>query len=319
MGFVYDGAVFVYSYRDSSRVFLFLRNPRGWLDIPKGHVEKGENTFEAAIRETKEETGLDVKPDRFFRYVFGYWVTDDKQKKKKMVIAYLANVPTDAKVVISSEHAGYEWLTFEQAMRRFKFKDQPKYLNAVNDYINRLEEMEKLNAEYSQLPKRFRGWSLSDKLVRGEGPLNAKVMLVGQAPGRHEDEQGRPFVGISGRLLDRLVRTAGLRREQVYITSVVQFFPPENRVPSDKEISACRSFLMRQIKIVDPKIVVVVGAVSANELLGMKGIMKIRGKLIKRDRNYFITLHPAAAVRIKKNLPLIEDDFRRLKSALSGL
>ena len=290
MRFVYDGAVFVYSYRNSQRVFLFLRNPRGWLDIPKGHVEKGENTLEAAIRETKEETGLDVKPDRFFRYVFSYRVTEDRQKKKKVVMAYLAKVPPDTKVVASSEHAGFEWLTFGQAMKRFKFKDQPRYLNALNSYIDRLEEMEKLNKEYAQLPKRFRGWSLSGRLVQGEGPLDAKVMIVGQAPGRHEDELGRPFVGISGRLLDRLIRSAGMRREDVYITSVVQFFPPENRVPSDDEIGACREFLMRQIKIVNPKIVVVVGAVSANELLGMKGIMKIRGRLIKRDRDYFIML-----------------------------
>lgn len=316
MGFVYDGAVFVYSYRNSRRVFLFLRNPRGWLDIPKGHVERGENTLEAAIRETKEETGLDVKPDRFFRYVFGYWVTEDKQKKKKMVTAYLARAPPDARVVVSSEHAGYEWLTFEQAMKRFRFKDQPKYLNFVNGYIDRLEGMKKLNEEYAQLPKRFRGWSLSDRLVKGEGPLDAKVMLVGQAPGRHEDEQGRPFVGISGRLLDRLIRTAGLRREQVYITSVVQFFPPKNRVPSDSEISVCRDFLYRQLWIVKPKLVVVVGAVALNELLGIGEIMKVHGTLVKRDRDYFVTLHPAAAVRIKNNMPIIEKDFKLLGDLL---
>ncbi len=176
--------------------------------------------------------------------------------------------------------------------------------------------MERLNAEYRKLPRRMRGWGLSKNFVAGEGPIDADVMLVGQAPGRHEDETGRPFVGISGRLLDTLLKKAGLERSDVYITSVVQFFPPKNRAPSDPEIAACRRFLYRQIHIIEPKIVIVVGAVALKELLGRVGIMKVHGSLIKKDRDYFVTLHPAAAVRIKRNLPLIEGDFRKLGAML---
>lgn len=319
MKFVYDGGVLVYSYMGGKRVFLFLKTKKGWLDIPKGHLEPKESILGAAVRETKEETGLSVKPDDFFRHVFSYWVSEKGQKARKTVTAFLAGVPANAKVRVSREHASYEWLAYEKAMERASFKDTRDLLEDANAYIERKEEMEKLNEEYKKLPKKTKGWGLSRKLVAGEGPLNARVMLVGQAPGRHEDEQGRPFVGISGQLLDKLIRKAGLRRNQVYITSVVQFFPPENRVPSDAEISACGGFLKRQIRIVSPRLVVVVGAVAARELLGIGEIMKAHGRLIKRDRNYFITLHPAAAVRIKKNLPLIEDDFGKLKAALKSL
>ncbi len=319
MKLVFSAGVLVYTYRENKRLFLFLERKSKWLDIPKGHIEKGEHAIDAAIRETEEETGLKVKPDRFFRHLLKYWTRDGGQKAKKTVTVYLAEVPANVKVKVSWEHEDYQWLDSDDALKKSKFKDTKELIDAGNIYIERKEAMERLNEEYRKLPEKISGWNLSKSLVPGEGPLNANVMLVGQAPGRNEDEQGRPFVGISGQLLDKLIRRAGLRRENIYITSVVQFFPPENRVPTDEEIDVCRDFLNRQIKIIDPKIIVVLGAVSAKELLGLHEIMKEHGKLIKKERNYFITLHPAAAVRIKTNLPLIEDDFRKLKGVLAGL
>ncbi len=317
--FVYDGGVFVYSYRRGKRHFLFLRNRKGWLDIPKGHAEKGEHIIDTALRETKEETGLDVAPDRFFRHSMAYWVTEEGQRVKKIVTVFIAEVPAGARVRVSSEHVGYVWLAYKDALRQASFKDTKELIAGVNSYLDKKAMMEKLNSEYKKLPSRVKRWDLSVNFVAGEGPLNAEVAVIGQAPGRSEDASGRPFIGISGRLLTRLLLTAGLHREQAYITSVVQFFPYRNRMPSDKEIALCRGFLYRQLEIIDPKLVVVAGGVALKELLGIGGIMKVHGRLIKRDRNYFVTLHPAAAVRIKKNMPLIEEDFRKLGKLLKRL
>src|SRR5271154_3141943 len=106
--------------------------------------------------------------------------------------------------------------------------------------------MKKLNSKYKRLPALIKGWSLSRRFVPGEGPLTAKVMLIGQAPGRTEDELLRPFIGTSGKFLDTLIGMAGLERKSVYICSVVQYFPPKNRIPTDEEIEACNGFLLRQ-------------------------------------------------------------------------
>ncbi|HUC38699.1 MAG TPA: uracil-DNA glycosylase family protein [Candidatus Acidoferrum sp.] len=316
---VYAGAVIIYTYRKSRRLFLFLDREEGWLDMTKGHVDGNEEVRETAIREAREESGLSVVPDSHFKDYMKYDVMEKGKKKHKVVTVFLAKVPPSSKVTISPEHVGYEWLTVKEAMGRFRREHLLTVLQSADKYIDRVEEMEKLNREYSKLPVRFKGWNLSKRLVPGDGPLNARVMIVGQAPGRKEDELLKPFVGISGKLLTKLIERAGLKREEVYITSTVQFFPPKNRIPTDEEIDACRTFLKRQIAIIKPKVIVVVGAVATKELLGMKEVMKLHGRLIKKDYNYFITLHPAAAVRIKKNMPLIEKDFRKLKAVLIKL
>ena len=180
------------------------------------------------------------------------------------------------------------------------------------DLQRRKSKMASINREYAKLPE-GRKWSLSRRLVEGEGQLDSEVMVIGQAPGRFEDISGRPFIGASGRLLDRLLGLAGLKREEVYITSVVQFFPPKNRKPSDSEIAKCMPFLERQIEVIRPKVVVLLGAVSAGTLVGKGKVMSEHGSFVEKDGiMYFVTLHPAAGVRIKKNIPVLEDDFRLL-------
>ena len=178
-------------------------------------------------------------------------------------------------------------------------------------------EMRKLNLEYGKLPK-GRKWSLSDRFVPGEGPLDARVMIIGQAPGKNEDTQKRPFIGMSGKFLDKLILLAGLDRKKIYICSVVQFFPPENRVPTKEEISLCKGFLFKQVEIVDPRLVILLGSVACKTVLGMEKVSKIRGSIVKRDgRTYFISMHPAAAVRIRSKMPLMESDFRDLKRIIA--
>ncbi len=320
MRFVYDAGIVVYRGAGGGRRFLFLRRSDGWLDMPKGHIEKGERAEEAAIRETREEAGVEATPDPFFRDGVEYWYVENGEKTKKQVTFFIAEVGEGAKVMVSREHAGYEWLAYDAAMRRVSFKDQKELLSRVGSYLERLDAMRALNKRYAALPSKCRAWKLSRRLVPGEGPLDAEVMFIGQAPGRQENDQRRPFVGTSGKLLNRMIRIAGLERGKVYITSVVQFFPPENRMPTGQEIAACKRFLLGQIGIVKPKLIVLLGAIAAKTLAGVESVMSGRGKLAEAGgRRFFITLHPAAAVRLKKLVPPMEADFRKLGGLKASL
>jgi DNA polymerase len=320
MEFEFSAGILVYRYRASKREFLFLENPEGWLDLPKGHIEKGESAIEAAVRETAEESGLSIEPDRFFREGMAYWFIRDRVKVKKTLIVFIGMASADSKVKISDEHTGYRWLELETAMHRLKFKNQIELVKNGAIYLDKAERLKKLNTMYSDLCAKQGDWQLSRNFVPGEGRADANVMLVGQAPGAEEDAEGRPFVGRSGSLLDKLIKKAGLSRDGLYITSVVQFFPPKNRVPSDPEIALCVPFLMRQIEIVDPKLVVLLGAVAAKAVAGVESVSKAHGTLVeRRGRKFFITLHPAAAVRISTNMPLIESDFIKLKSVIKRI
>ena len=315
----FSAGIFIYKYVGGKPSFLFMKRSR-FLDLPKGHIENGENAYLAAIRETKEEAGVAVKPLPFFKHQMNYYFKDGKIPIRKKVTMFLAEMPAGQKVTVSKEHVGYEWLTFEEALRSTKFKEHKALISRANEYVSRMERMGKINADYSKLPESRQNWLLSRRFVNGEGPLDAKIMFIGQAPGDSEDRSGRPFVGRSGRLLDALIHSAGLNRQNLYITSTVQFFPPKNRIPTDEEIEACRPYLMAQIELIKPKLVVLVGSIAMKEFTGMEGIMGVHGKLIKRpEASYFVTLHPAAAVRINKNLPLIESDFQKLKQIAKSM
>ncbi len=311
--FVYDGGVLVYKYIKGERRYLFLKG-KGHLDLPKGHIERGETSLEAAIRETFEETGMRVSPDRYFKHRVYFWYVEGGDKVKTELTMYLAKASNGAKVRVT-EHSGYVWLTYGQVTGSAVFKNERDLIIAADTYIDKREALDRINAEYAALPRKFKGWNLSTKFVPGEGPADASIMVIGQAPGKNEDMQGRPFVGASGKLLEHLLRLAGLRREQVYITSVVQFFPPRNRQPTNDEIKACSDYLAKQISTIKPKLIVLLGAIAANEVAGKVGVMQMHGSLFKGK--YFVTLHPAAAVRLKKNMPLIEEDFRKLKKVIA--
>jgi DNA polymerase len=315
MKFVFDAGVIIYAGSGVHRKYLFLKNASGWLDTPKGHMEKGERAEDAALRETREEAGIAVKPDPFFRDSVEYWYAENGERIKKRVTFFIAEVASGTKIRISDEHVGYAWLDYGSSMKRLSFKDQKELLARVSAYIDRLEAMRRLNREYCALPSKQKAWRLSRRFVAGEGPLDAEVMFVGQAPGRQEDEQGRPFVGISGKLLDRMIRLAGLSRKGVYITSVVQFFPPGNRLPTEDEVDMSRRFLLRQIEIVNPRLIVLLGSLAAKTLADVDSVTAEHGKLLKAgSRDYFVVLHPAAAVRLKKFVPVMEEDFKKLKN-----
>jgi uracil-DNA glycosylase family 4 len=153
--------------------------------------------------------------------------------------------------------------------------------------------------------------------VPGEGQLSAKVMFIGEAPGRNEDDKGRPFVGAAGRILDELLQKAGFERSQVFITNVVKCRPPGNRVPEEDEVTACRPYLERQIELVGPKVICILGRTAYSSLLGGGSITANRGKIVeKAGQKYFLTIHPAAAIYRKSLVSVLESDLKRLAAAL---
>jgi len=186
--------------------------------------------------------------------------------------------------------------------------------------VGKQSDMRKLNLEYSKLPSKVKNWALSKRFVPGDGPLDADIMIVGQAPGKNEDIQKKPFVGISGQFLTRLLSIAGVERKNAYIASVVQFFPPKNRIPTKEEISCCRKFILGQIKIIDPKIIILLGSVAAKTILDTDAsIMSLRGTSAEKDgRTFLISIHPAAAIRIRRHMPTMEDEFRNFKKIIKS-
>ena len=154
-------------------------------------------------------------------------------------------------------------------------------------------------------------------VVFASGSSQARVMVVGEGPGQQEDEQGVPFVGRSGQLLERLLGEIGLARSDVYIANVVKCRPPGNRDPKPDEIDACKPYLRRQIELVDPAVVVTVGNFSSKLLLPTTtGITRLRGRAYEWWGRYLVpTFHPAAALRggeqvtndIRSDLAIVRD------------
>lgn len=153
--------------------------------------------------------------------------------------------------------------------------------------------------------------------VPGEGPVTAKVMFVGEAPGAMEDELGRPFVGRSGNLLTEMLKDIGLSRDDVFITSVLKSRPPKNRRPTKDEIDACMPYLIRQFEIINPKFIVLLGGVAVSSVIGPWKLSEAHGRFYEGNgRTFFITYHPAAALRFPKTKDRMLDDFKILHREL---
>jgi uracil-DNA glycosylase family 4 len=146
--------------------------------------------------------------------------------------------------------------------------------------------------------------------VPGDGQLSSKIMFIGEAPGKNEDEQGKPFVGAAGMILNQALEKAGIKRAEVFITNVVKCRPPGNRVPENDERSICRQYLDRQISLIAPKIICILGSTAYSSILGGKSITKNRGKIMERNRQkYFLTIHPAAAIYNKNLRSVLNNDL----------
>ena len=156
------------------------------------------------------------------------------------------------------------------------------------------------------------------KAVPGEGNPDAVVLFVGEGPGRDEDEQGRPFVGRSGRFLTEMMAQAGIRRQDVYITNVVKCRPPDNRDPALAELLACGDYLTRQVEIINPRIVVTLGRYSMRRWFDKGAITQIHGQIrnIGRGRVAIAMFHPAAALRNPKWRQDFEEDMAKLPALI---
>ena len=154
-------------------------------------------------------------------------------------------------------------------------------------------------------------------LVFGEGNINAKIIFVGEAPGKKEAATGKPFIGRSGQLLRQNIRKIGLKEKDVYISSPVKYLPKRG-TPSKQQIAHGMTHFREQLKIINPNIFVLMGSVAALAVLGQfVPVAKMHGQTIKKDgKIYFISYHPAAAIRFVKYKSIFESDFRKLKKLL---
>jgi uracil-DNA glycosylase family 4 len=149
--------------------------------------------------------------------------------------------------------------------------------------------------------------------VPGEGPMNSEVMFIGEGPGFHENEQGRPFVGAAGKFLDELLEKAGVRRSQVFITNVVKCRPPGNRDPLPEELASCSDYLERQIETINPTIIVTLGRYSMARFFPNVRISDVHGQSsIIRGKMVVAMYHPAAALHQPALKTAVERDFARL-------
>lgn len=185
--------------------------------------------------------------------------------------------------------------------------------------MNKEIELKKISEDIRKCTK-CRLWKNRKNAVSGEGPFDASIIFIGESPGKHEDETGRPFVGRSGELFNQLLELSKLERRKVYITSVIKCHPPKNRNPKSDELDACiNTWMNKQIFLINPNFIVVLGAIALQSLLGKKKIKQYRGKIIsKGDRNYYITYHPAVGLRNPKLKEKLEKDFKNLSGLIKN-
>ncbi|GJE36375.1 DNA polymerase [Methylobacterium persicinum] len=183
-----------------------------------------------------------------------------------------------------------------------------------------LEELEAILAGFDSCPLRF----TAKNLVFGDGNPQARVMFLGEAPGADEDRIGKPFMGRSGQLLDKMMAAIGLDRTSAYIANVVPWRPPGNRNPTPQEVAMCKPFVERQIELVDPELIVCLGAPATQTLTGTKdGILKTRGRFFPyplpgREARLLATLHPAFLLRQPLQKRQAWRDFQAARAVLDG-
>jgi uracil-DNA glycosylase len=180
-----------------------------------------------------------------------------------------------------------------------------------------MDELEVLEVEVKSCP-RCRLSETRKRAVPGEGPRQARIMFVGEAPGFWENEEGRPFIGQAGKLLVELLAGIGLRRQDVYITNVVKCRPPNNRDPLPDELLACHEYLERQIALLQPRLIVTLGRFSMAKFFPSgRGMRDMHGKTTRYGRSTCLAMyHPAAALRQAALKQVLQEDFARIPELL---
>jgi DNA polymerase len=190
--------------------------------------------------------------------------------------------------------------------------------------MNRQQQLQKLNekmAKCSQCVLRMG----CKQVVPGEGSAEAEIMFIGEGPGKKEDETGQPFVGAAGKFLDEMLGVINLKREDVYIANVVKCRPPENRDPLPEEAAACWPWLLKQIKIIQPKLIVTLGRHSMERFLSGYKISDMHGTLVIKTiaeigkQNFYTLYHPAAALYNGSMRATLIEDFKKIPRVLEKI
>jgi DNA polymerase len=157
-------------------------------------------------------------------------------------------------------------------------------------------------------------------IVFGQGNPRAELVFVGEGPGADEDEQGLPFVGRAGQLLNRMIQLIGMKREEVYICNIVKCRPPGNRTPEKDEVDACSPFLFRQLQAIQPRLICCLGAPAMKTLLGIKeGITRVRGQFLNYgSTRAFVAYHPAYILRNPREEKILREDFEKIREFLKS-
>ena len=156
--------------------------------------------------------------------------------------------------------------------------------------------------------------------VPGKGNFQSDVIFVGEAPGRNEDKNGEPFIGVAGKKLSIALNEAGISRDEVYITNIVKCRPPNNRVPNTNERDTCKEYLKQEISIIKPKLICILGNTAFNSILGGSEITKFRGKVVRKNNLlYFLTIHPAATIYNQKLMDVLKKDIVKLFDLIKDL
>ncbi len=179
---------------------------------------------------------------------------------------------------------------------------------------------EKLKEFYYEIKdcKKCSLWKTKTKFVFGSGTTSAELVFIGEAPGKNEDLQGKPFVGRAGKVLDDLLLSINLNRKQVFIANVLKCRPPGNRDPRADEVNACKGYLFKQLEIIDPKIICTLGKHSTQLVLNTRqGITGLRGKVFRRKNKIVIPInHPAAVLYNPSKYNVLQEDFKKIEKLL---
>jgi uracil-DNA glycosylase family 4 len=174
------------------------------------------------------------------------------------------------------------------------------------------QELKKIKKQVTQCTKCELSKTRNNS-VPGKGNFKSDVIFVGEAPGKNEDMKGEPFIGIAGKKLSIALENAGITRDDVYITNIVKCRPPKNRVPTTNERDTCQNYLKKEIEIIKPKIICILGNTAFNSLLDGKEIIKFRGKIVRKNNQlYFLTIHPAATIYNQKLINVLKKDIKKL-------
>lgn len=187
------------------------------------------------------------------------------------------------------------------------------------------KKLQKLNEDMAGSSQCCHLADARNNIVPGEGNADAEILFIGEGPGKNEDEQGRPFVGQAGQLLNQLLAEIGMKREDVFIANVVKCRPPQNRDPLPEEVETCWPWLVAQVEIIDPRLIVLLGRHALERFIpGMK-ISATRGKILRRNvpgigmKVLMPTYHPAAALYHNQWLVPLKEDFRKIPRILEHL